>query len=191
MASILVLVTIYPTQLSFSGNVNYTKEENKNPPNIANQDNSIPTSLMALSNSMPLSVLDANKYNAAGNEYSYSRFKNRTNPYWILAEQFHNIKRDRIFGNIAVKYNINSWLSLQGRFGQDYCGRDEDYNNYPTGQASRAPAPAGFVNGIYTQESRRFRETNLDFFLIAAKQFGDFDLNLRRRKPNAPAIRYQ
>ena len=51
--------------LSFSGSINYTREKNTNPPNIAQQDNSIPTSLMALANSMPLSVLEANKYNAA------------------------------------------------------------------------------------------------------------------------------
>ena len=81
-------------RLSFGGNVNYSHEYNKNPPNIANQDNSIPTTLMALANSMPLSVLNENKYNPAGNEYIYSRFMNRTNPYWVLAEQFHNIKRD-------------------------------------------------------------------------------------------------
>ncbi len=53
-------------KFSFAGNVNYSRENNKNPPNIANQDNSIPTALMAMANSMPLSVLDANKYNAAG-----------------------------------------------------------------------------------------------------------------------------
>ena len=32
-------------KLSFSGNINYSHEYNKNPPNIANQDNSIPTAL--------------------------------------------------------------------------------------------------------------------------------------------------
>ena len=166
-------------KFNFSGNVNYSRENNKNPPNIANQDNSVPTTIMALSNSMPLSVLDANKYNpATGNEYIYSRFMNRTNPYWILAEQFHYIKRDRIFGNVAVRYNILPWLIVQGRFGQDYWSRDEDVNNFPTGQASRATAAAGFVNGVFTQESRRFRETNLDFLITAAKKFGDFDATL-------------
>ncbi|MDP4261434.1 MAG: SusC/RagA family TonB-linked outer membrane protein [Bacteroidota bacterium] len=165
-------------KFSFSGNVNYSRENNKNPPNIANQDNSIPTTLMALANSMPLQVLNDNKYNAAGNEYIYSRFMNRTNPYWILAEQFHNIRRDRIFGNVSTKYTILPWLFVQGRFGQDYWSRDEDVNNFPTGQASRAPASAGFVNGIYTQESRRFRETNLDFLITAAKKFGDFNATL-------------
>lgn len=166
-------------KFNFGGNVNYTREDNKNPPNIANQDNSIPTALMALSNSMPLSVLEANKYYpGTQDEYVYSRFKNRTNPYWELAQQFHNIKRDRIFGNIFLKYNLLSWLSVQGRFGEDYWSRDEDVNNFPTGQASRAPAQAGFVNGIYTQESRRFRETNLDFLITANKDFGNFSANL-------------
>ncbi len=166
-------------KFNFGGNVNYTREDNKNPPNIANQDNSIPTALMALSNSMPLSILEANKYYpGTEDEYVYSRFKNRTNPYWELAQQFHNIKRDRIFGNIFLKYNLLSWLSVQGRFGEDYWSRDEDVNNFPTGQASRAPALAGFVNGIYTQESRRFRETNLDFLITANKDFGNFSANL-------------
>ncbi len=126
-------------KFSFTGNVNYTNEKNTNPPNIANQDNSIPTTLMALANTMPLSVMQSNKYNpATGNEYIYSRFMNRTNPYWVLDEQFHNIKRDRIFGNVSMKYNLLSWLFVQGRFGQDYWSRDEDVNNFPTGQASRA-----------------------------------------------------
>ena len=166
-------------KFNFFGNVNYSRENNKNPPNIANQDNSIPTTLMAMATSMPLSVLDANKYNPAnGNEYIYSRFMNRTNPYWVLAEQFHNITRDRIFGNVGIKYNLFPWLSVQGRVGQDYWSRDEDVNNFPTGHASRAAAPAPYVNGVYTQESRRFRETNLDFLATATKKFGDFDVTL-------------
>jgi len=163
-------------KFSFGGNINYSREKNENPPNIANQDNSIPTTLMAMANTMPLSVLDANKYNAQGNEYVYSRFMNRTNPYWILAEQFHTIQRDRLYGNVFAKYNILPWWWIQGRFGQDYFSRDEDVNNFPTGHASRAAAPAGFVNGVYTQESRRFRETNLDFLTSANKTFGDFDV---------------
>jgi TonB-linked SusC/RagA family outer membrane protein len=165
-------------QFIISGNVNYSREINKNPPNIANQDNSIPTTLMAMSTSMPLHVLDENKYNAAGDEYNWSRFTNRTNPYWVLAEQFHNIKRDRIFGNVTLKYYLLPWLSVQGRFGQDYWSRDEDVNNFPTGQASRAAAPPGFVNGLYTQESRRFRETNLDYLVNANKKFGNVEVNL-------------
>ncbi len=91
-------------KLNLTGNINYSWEYNKNPPNIANQDNSMPTTIMALANSMPLSVLEANKYNpATGNEYIYSRFMNRTNPYWILAEQVHNIRKRQDFWKRCIE----------------------------------------------------------------------------------------
>ncbi len=165
-------------KLNVTSNINYSNEYNKNPPNIANQDNSIPTSVAVMSNSMPWDLLDEKKYNADGNEFVYSRFLNRTNPYFTLAEQFHNIRRDRIFGNVALKYNLTDWMFVQARVGQDYWSRDEDYNNFPTGQASRGPAPAGFVNGQYTQEARRFRELNKDILISASKEFGDIGLDV-------------
>ncbi len=165
-------------KLSFTSNINYSNEYNKNPPNIANQDNSIPTSVAIMANSMPWDLLEAKKYDANGNEFVYSRFRNRTNPYFVLSDQFHNVKRDRIFGNIALKYKFTDWLFMQARVGQDYWSRDEDYNNFPTGQASRGPAPAGFVNGVYTQEARRFREINKDILISATRTFGDFGLDV-------------
>ena len=81
---------------------------------------------------MPLSLLDEKKYDAAGNEFVYSRFRNRTNPYWTIAEQFQNIRRDRLFGNLALKYNLTPWLFVQGRVGQDYWSRDQDFNKKTT-----------------------------------------------------------
>lgn len=165
-------------KLTISGNVNYSYERNKNPPVIAEQDNSIPTSLNNLANSMPLDLLNEKKYNAAGNEFPYSRFMNRTNPYFTLAEQFQDIRRDRIFGNIAVRYNLADWLYVQARVGQDYWSRSHDYINYPTGQASRPAAPAGFVNGMFTQDARRFREINKDILIGLNKNFGKFGLDV-------------
>ncbi|TDB61863.1 SusC/RagA family TonB-linked outer membrane protein [Arundinibacter roseus] len=165
-------------KLSVSGNINYSNEVNKNPPVIAEQDNSIPTSIYNMANSMPFDLLDEKKYDANGNEFVYSRFRNRTNPYFTLAEQFQNVTRDRIFGNIAIRYNLLPWMYVQARVGQDYWSRDQDYNNFPTGQASRPAAPEGFVNGLYTQESRRFRELNKDILIGATQKFGDFGFDL-------------
>jgi len=170
-------------RLSFKGNINYSNEYNKNPPVVADQDNSIPTSLYAMANTMPLEVLKGNAYNAGGGEYLYSRFTNRTNPYWVLNEVKQNIRRDRIFGNISVKYDIAKWLFAQVRVGQDYWSRDQDYINLPTGKASlnngsiNASLP-GFVNGVFTQDSRRFRETNVDLLVSGTKTFGDIGVNL-------------
>jgi hypothetical protein len=73
--------------------------------------------------------LDAN-----GDEFVYSRFRNRTNPYFAAYNRFENIRRDRVFGNITARYNFTDWLYMQGRIGQDFFARDQDYN-IPTGMA--------------------------------------------------------
>lgn len=165
-------------KLNVTGTINYSRELNKNPPQIAQQDNSTPTVIYTLANSMPLDLLEANQINpATGNEFVYSRFMNRTNPYFVLNNKFENIRRDRLFGNITARYNFTDWLYLQGRIGQDFWARDQDYN-FPTGQASLAAAPAGFVNGAYVQEARRFRELNSDFLIGADRKFGKIGLNL-------------
>ena len=166
------------SRLSVTGTLNYSNEYNKNPPQIAQQDNSTPTVIYTLANSMPLDVLEANQINpATGNEFIYSRFMNRTNPYFVLNNKFENIRRDRLFGNISARYNVTDWLYVQGRVGQDFWSRDQDYN-FPTGQASLAAAPAGFVNGAYVQEARRFRELNTDFLIGANHKFGIFGVDL-------------
>ncbi|MEZ0608070.1 SusC/RagA family TonB-linked outer membrane protein [Fibrella sp. WM1] len=165
-------------KLIVTGTINYSNELNKNPPQIAQQDNSTPTVIYTLANSLPLDVLEANQINpATGNEFVYSRFMNRTNPYFVLNNKFENIRRDRLLGNITARYNFTDWLYLQGRIGQDFWARDQDYN-FPTGQASLAAAPAGFVNGAYVQEARRFRELNSDFLIGANQKFGKIGLNL-------------
>lgn len=171
-------------RLSMKGSINYSNENTKNPPVVSEQDNSIPTALFAMANTMPLSVLRANAYNAGGGEYNYSRFTNRTNPYWVLDNVKQNIIRDRIFGNVSIKYDLTKWLYVQVRAGQDYWSRDNDIVNLPTGKASlnsssvySSQAPT-FYNGRYTQETRRFRETNVDFLLSATKTFGDFGVNI-------------
>ncbi|PCJ91976.1 MAG: SusC/RagA family TonB-linked outer membrane protein [Flavobacteriaceae bacterium] len=160
-------------KLSLEAHVNYSNEKNTNPPNVGQQDNTISVALFNMANSMPLDLLEENKFNADGNEFVYSRFRNRTNPYFTLSQQFNNITRDRIFGNVSANYKVLPWLFAQIRVGQDYWSRDQDFNGYPTGQASRSAAPDGFVNGTYRQESRRFRETNLDFLFSGSKEFND------------------
>lgn len=160
-------------RVNVTTSINYSRETNTNPPNVGEQDNTIPVALYNVANSMPLDVWRDNAFNEAGDEIVYSRFRNRTNPYFTLAKQFNNIDRDRIFGNAALSYKLFPWMSAQVRVGQDYWSRDQDYNGFPTGQASRQPAPAGFVNGTYTQETRRFRETNLDVLIQANKDLNE------------------
>lgn len=162
-------------KLTVTGNVNYSKEYRKNPPNIAEQDFS-PVTIFTLATSMPLSILEQYAEDANGNENVWSRFTNRTNPYFAL-KRFDNINNDRVFGNITAKYNIKDWLFVQARIGQDFYSREQDYN-LPTGTQRQPAAPAGFVNGQYVQDARSVRELNADFLVGANKTFGDFGASL-------------
>ena len=162
-------------RLTISGNINYSNEYRKNPPNIAEQDYS-PVIIFNMSNSMPLSALEKYAEDANGNETVWSRFTNRTNPYFAL-KRFDNIYNDRIFGNLTAKFNFTDWLFIQGRVGQDYYSREQDYN-LPTGTQRQVAAPAGFVNGQFVQDSRNVRELNMDFLVGANKTFGSFGVNL-------------
>lgn len=162
-------------KLTVSGNINYSNEYRKNPPNIAEQDFS-PVVIFSLANSMPLSLLEQYAEDANGNETVWSRFTNRTNPYFAL-KRFDYINNDRVFGNVTAKYNLTDWLFVQGRIGQDYYSREQDYN-LPTGTQRQAAAPAGFVNGQFVQDARTVRELNTDFLIGANKTFGDFGASL-------------
>ncbi len=165
-------------KFSVTGSVNYSNDKNTNLPTVATQDLSTPTVIYSLANSMPFDVLESEAEDEFGNERIYSRFRNRTNPYFVLKNHFNNVDRDRIFGNVAARYNFTDWLYAQVRIGQDYTTRYQENNVRPTGAAAEGTPPPGFVNGNYRQDVTRIRETNVDFIIGANRQFGDFGLNL-------------
>ncbi len=162
-------------KLTVSGNMNYSNENRKNPPNIAEQDYS-PVVIYTLATSMPLDLLEEYAFDENGDEFSYSRFTNRTNPYFALS-RFENNIRDRIYGNLTARYNFTDWLYLQGRVGQDYFSRDQEYN-LPTGSRRQSSPPPGLVNGQYVRDLLSFREINADFLLGANRTFGDVGINI-------------
>ncbi|MGI8636297.1 MAG: outer membrane beta-barrel protein, partial [Segetibacter sp.] len=168
---------ILAKKLTVTGNISYSNEKRNNPPNIGEQDYS-PVVLFNMANSMPMDLLKKYATDNNGNEYVWSRFTNRTNPYFSLT-RFDHIIRDRFFGNLTARYEFTDWLYLQGRLGQDYYSRSQEYN-LPTGSQRQAAASPGFVNGEYVQDERRFREINTDVLLGAKQKIGDIgiDVNL-------------
>ena len=164
-------------RLTASGNINYSKEKNTNPPQIDTQDFSTPTVIFTLANSMPFDALKNNQTLPNGDEFSFARFLVRNNPYYSVNKHFENITRDRLFGNVALRYQFTSWLYLQVRAAQDFYVRNQDYN-IPNGYAPIAKAPVGFVNGSYTQDVRRNTERNLDFILGGNHNFGKIGVDV-------------
>jgi len=163
--------------LTIQGNVNYSNEFNKNPPQVNTQDMAIPTVLFTLANSMPFAAMEQNQLMPNGNEFVMSRFLVRNNPYYSLNQRFENVKRDRLVANVSFRYQITSWLYAQGRVAQDYYSRYQDYN-IPNGYAPIPAAPTGFINGSYTQDVRNFRERNYDFLIGATKKINDFGVDI-------------
>ncbi|WP_423146368.1 SusC/RagA family TonB-linked outer membrane protein [Rubrolithibacter danxiaensis] len=162
-------------KLSTQVNANYSNEYNKNPPQIGIQDMSANTTIYTMATSIDADWLK-NRKDENGNEMPLSRFTNRNNPYWVAYDRFENVRRDRIFGNVSLRYQFNDWLYAQGRFGQDYFTRPYDYNR-PTGTRSLAAASTGF-NGYYYQDITTFRERNMDFLIGAKHNFGKFGIDV-------------
>ncbi len=157
--------------LSTQVNANYSNEDNINPPVVAQQDFNVNQTIYTLANSIdPRWLKNAYKDSVTGNEINPARFTNRTNPYWTINERHENHIRDRIFGNVSLRYQLASWLYAQGRIGQDYFSIIHNVNR-PTGTAFLPAAPSGF-NGNFYQDAETFRERNLDFLVGANKKFG-------------------
>ena len=165
------------SKLTATGNINYSKENNINPPQLNTQDLSVSTVIFTLANSMPFDALRENQTLPNGDEFVFSRFLVRNNPYYSMSHKFENVTRDRLFGNVALKYQFTDWLYVQGRLAQDFYVRNQDYN-LPNGYAPIARAPTGFVNGSYTQEVRQNTERNIDLLLGINKTFGPIGVDV-------------
>ena len=161
-------------KLTLQSNANYSIEYNQNPPG-STQGFGAANSVWTTAVSADLTWLkDANLWKdpATGNEWQISRFADRTNPYWTVYERFENRNRNRLFGNVLLKYDILPWLFIQGRVGQDW-SISESESNTPTGTAYLTRPAFGF-NGGYSVSKNNFRELNSDFLISADRKFGDF-----------------
>ncbi|MEM9917066.1 MAG: SusC/RagA family TonB-linked outer membrane protein [Bacteroidota bacterium] len=89
------------------------------------------------------------------------------NPYWVRENYLQEDARNRFFGNANVTINLMEGLDLFGRFGTDFYGF-----------SSREGIPSASVETPdYTENERRFQETNLEWRLSYNKTFGNLSFN--------------
>lgn len=167
---------LFTPKFSVQLNANYSNEFNHNPPQIGIQDMNANSTIYTMANSIDVHWLKATYKDPNGNEQPLSRLTNRNNPYWVAYQRFENVHRDRIIGNVSLRYQLLNWLYVQGRVGQDYYTRPYNYDR-PTGTRSISAATTGF-NGYYYQDVTTFRERNLDFLLGGNHKFGDFGIDV-------------
>lgn len=99
--------------------------------------------------------------------YNYSFFDN---PYFILKENRNELNRDRVFGNIALKYDLADNLYVQVRSGMDYSNDARRLlRHYSTNR---------FKSGAYGEHDVFFREINTDVLLNYTKKISDFGFDI-------------
>lgn len=163
-------------KLSAQLNANYSIEDNINPLH-SNVQSTYMASILNIANSIdPRWTKDIYKDPVTGNEVPWNRFGDHTSWYWITNERGSERKRNRIFGNMSLRYQLTPFLYLQGRVGQDYYTADS-WSKTPSGALNLRPAVTGF-NGGYSQGVNSFRELNSDFMIVANKSFGDFGIDV-------------
>ncbi len=77
------------------------------------------------------------------------------NPYYIRYENFQNDERNRIYGNVLLKYDVADWLNVTGRVTMD------SYDEFQEERTSTGSNPVA----RYSRFNRTFREYNYDLIL--------------------------
>jgi len=167
-------------RLTLQTNINYTHEENNNPPLVGAQGIGFSSFLNRIPLTVAISTLKTSIQNADGSILSTNPFNNLlTNPYYLIGRMFDKTKRDRFLGTVSLKYDFTKWLYLQGRVNADLGYNNNEANN-PSNYAPNAPinSATGGWAGTYGVSTGFNKQFNSDFLLGATHKIGNFTIDV-------------
>lgn len=100
---------------------------------------------------------------------SYEKVDMINNPYFLANEVNNSFKRDRVYGNAKLDWQITPELSLMARYNHDQFHEKRE--------TKIAPSYTGDANGVYGLVNMYRREQNTDFLLAYNKTFNDLSVN--------------
>ncbi|MFD0749572.1 SusC/RagA family TonB-linked outer membrane protein [Mucilaginibacter calamicampi] len=165
-------------KLSLVANINYTHEENNNPPMVGVQGIGFSSFLHRMPLTLSNETLKASAVGPDGNLYPNNPFGALlTNPYYLIGRMFNYAKRDRWLGTISARYDFTKWLYLQGRVNADL-GYNTNESNLPhgVGVPLRNSTNTGWA-GTYNINTGFNRQMNMDFLLGTSHKIGDFSID--------------
>jgi len=166
-------------KLKLQLNINYTNEQQINPPQVGIQGPGEVNFFTRMATSIPLSAFKNSAIAANGTETLTSGFQTTLlNPYYSIAvgQSFLN-ERDRFLGTATLRYDVTDWLYLQGRYNYAYAVNFLEYNN-PGGIGTSVPTNADRTyKGTYNISENKSTDVNADFLVGGAKQFGKFSVD--------------
>ncbi|HLA53490.1 MAG TPA: SusC/RagA family TonB-linked outer membrane protein [Flavitalea sp.] len=106
---------------------------------------------------------------STGEEFAATDNIYSQNPWWSAYQYVNSDVRDRIITSGQLRYDITSFLYVQGRAGMDWqTRRDESITPQGTGHTR---------SGNITEGENRIREINLEYILGLDKTFGKVSVN--------------
>jgi len=166
-------------RLTLQVNINYTHEENNNPPLVGAQGIGFSSFLNRIPLTVGISTLKTSVQNPDGTILSTNPFNNLlTNPYYLIGRMFDKTKRDRLLGTVSLRYDFTKWLYLQGRVNADFGYNNNEANN-PSNYAPNAPinSATGGWAGNYNVSTGYNKEMNSDFLLGTSHKIGKFSID--------------
>jgi TonB-linked SusC/RagA family outer membrane protein len=146
-------------RLSANANIIYTQNASDNRPGNGYGGENVMQQFIWFGRQVDISRLK-NYENPDGTQYNWN-YNYHNNPYWILYKNTNSSNRNRVNGNVSLKYNFTDWLSLQGRIGTDVYSemRKRVY----------AKNTVDWPDGRFIENNINFQEINADFLLSATK----------------------
>ncbi|WP_293667927.1 SusC/RagA family TonB-linked outer membrane protein [uncultured Parabacteroides sp.] len=98
----------------------------------------------------------------AGNMIWWDAARNpQENPYWVTKYRQNNDTRNRLLGNVSLKYAPTNWFDIELRGGTDYYTTTKNEKVYAGGNTT--------PRGLYNEGSETFYENNYSFLATARK----------------------
>lgn len=166
-------------KLTLQTNINYTHEENNNPPLVGAQGIGFSSFLNRIPLTVAISTLKSSVQNPDGSILSTNPFDGLlTNPYYLIGRMFDKTKRDRFLGTVSLRYDFTKWLYLQGRVNADLGYNNNEANN-PSNYVPNSPknSATGGWAGSYGVSTGFNKQFNSDFLLGTTHKIGDFTID--------------
>ena len=161
-------------RLSATLSGSYIKEDVRNRPRLSDSPGNANYTAWSMPANVNIETLKGPNGNGSGEDGRELQFNDNifvTNPYWAAYRFRANNEKDRLLGNLTLRYELTDWLFVQGRMGMDtYNERRTSMTPYGT-----AYAPLGQID---VERSFDFIETNMDVMVGATKQVGAIGLNV-------------
>jgi len=157
-------------KLQLTLSANYIFEQVKNRSSFSDAPGNVIAAPLYLANSFDIRWMKNHTINPDGTEWLPGIDNYFENPYYIAYQYQNHTDRNRLTGNLTLKYNILDWLFVQGQVTRD--GYIFDVTNItPSGvQYTRSD---GIHGGNLTQYEVNYHELNYNAMVGVSKKFGE------------------